>query len=181
MRTLQRLAASTLTAACLALPISARADEQTGRRAGDVLSFALPAATLGVELWRGDRAGSLQFAESLAVTLAATEVLKRSTGVERPDRSNDNSFPSGHAARAFAAATYVHRRHGIESAWPLYAAALYVGHTRVQAERHRWGDVAGAAFVAAASSWWIVEPIGPAPRLTLMPRGMLFTIALPLP
>ncbi len=90
MRTLQRLAASTLTAACLALPISARADEQTGRHAGDVLSFALPAATLGVELWRGDRAGSLQFAESLAVTLAATEVLKRSIG------ARSQGFRGGH-------------------------------------------------------------------------------------
>jgi len=149
-------AASILVAALLALPGGAAASEGE-RRAGDVLSYALPAATLGVEWWRGDRTGAIQFSESFVATLAVTEVLKRSTGVERPDGSNDQSFPSGHAARAFAAATYVHRRHGFQTAWPLYAIATYVGYTRVQAKRHRWADVVGAAALSGAMSWWLVS------------------------
>ena len=169
-----------LSLAALTLPLSVQAGGDGGRHAGDVLSYALPAATLGVELWRGDLEGSRQFVGSLGVTLAATELLKRGTGVERPDRSNDESFPSGHAARAFAAASYVHRRHGIESAWPLYAAALYVGHTRVQADRHRWVDVAGAAAVAAASAGWLVEPARPGPHLSLLPRGLAVSFSIPL-
>jgi membrane-associated phospholipid phosphatase len=145
-------------ALALALPVCASADVDAERRAGDVLSFALPVATLGVELARGDRAGARQFAGSFVVTLAATEALKRLTGIERPDGSNTLSFPSGHASRAFAAATYVHRRHGFAEARALYGLATYVGYTRVVAERHRWADVAGSAVVAATSSWWIVEP-----------------------
>lgn len=140
------------------LPLAAWAGGDAERRAGDALSYALPLATLGTELWRGERGGALQLAGSFALTVAATEVLKRSTHVERPDRTNDESFPSGHASRAFAAAAYVHRRYGMAEAWPLYALATYVGYTRVQAGRHRWADIAGSAGLAVASSWWLVTP-----------------------
>jgi len=51
-----------------------------------------------------------RFGKSWAATLGATEALKRITQVERPDRSNHESFPSGHASHAFAAATYVATR-----------------------------------------------------------------------
>ncbi len=139
-------------------PLAGLAADDAERRAGDVLSYALPLGTLGAELWRGDRSGALQLARSFAVTVAASEGLKRSTHVERPDHTNDESFPSGHASRAFAAAAYMHRRHGIGEAWPLYALATYVGYTRVQAGRHRWADVAGSAGLALASSWWLVSP-----------------------
>lgn len=140
----------------LAFALPSHAD--TEREIGDVLSYAMPAAVLGYELYQGDREGALQFATSFTATTLVTEVLKRTTKVERPDRTNDLSFPSGHAARAFAAASYIHRRHGWEYALPAYALATYVGHTRVQAKRHRWGDVAGAAAVSTIATWWLVEP-----------------------
>lgn len=145
-------------AACSALIVAAHTQADTEREMGDVLSHALPAAVLGFEFYRGDKEGALQFTTSFAATTLATEVLKRTTKVERPDRTNDLSFPSGHAARAFSAASYIHRRHGWEYALPAYALATYVGHTRVQAKRHRWGDVAGAAAVSTLATWWLVEP-----------------------
>lgn len=127
-------------------------------RAGDVLENALPAGVAAMELWRGDRDGLWQFGASFAVTVLAAKGLKKSIDARRPD-GGPESFPSGHAARAFAAATYVHRRHGWESAWPWYAAGAYVGWTRVHADRHRWGDIAGSLALAGASSWWLVEPL----------------------
>lgn len=150
-------------------------------QAGDVLSYALPAGTLAVELWRGEKAGALQFAESFVVTMAATEILKRTTHVERPDHSNDQSFPSGHASRAFPAATYVHRRYGFADAWPLYALSTYVGYTRVQADRHRWTDVAGSAAVAAASSWWLVQPKSASVSVSMRGRGVFVAWSVPIP
>ena len=147
---------------------AAMADVDDHRRAGDVLRFAMPAGVVAYELWRGDTEGAWQFGKSWAVTMGAAEVLQRTTHVERPDRSNDHSFPSGHASHAFAAATYMHRRHGIEEAWPWYAAASYVGWTRVHAHRHRWGDVAGSALLAGASSGWLVEPAA-ARSVSVMP------------
>lgn len=143
-------------AVCAALlATQARAIDHT--RAGDVLENALPAGVAALELWRGDREGLWQFGASFAVTVLATQGLKNTVDARRPDGGVE-SFPSGHAAKAFAAATYVHRRHGWDSAWPWYAAGAYVGWTRVNANRHRWGDVAGSLALAAASSWWLVEP-----------------------
>lgn len=138
--------------------MTAAASPDGERQAGDALSYLLPAGVLTAELWRGEREGAKQFGVSFAATVAVAELLKRTTGVERPDHTNDQSFPSGHAARAFAAATYVHRRHGFESAWPLYALATYVGYTRVQSQRHRWTDIAGAAALAGTSTWVVVAP-----------------------
>ena len=135
-----------------------QAQAQSQQRIGDVLATAMPLATLGTELYRGDREGAWQYTLTFAASTAGTEVIKRLTHVERPDGSNDQSFPSGHAARAFSAAAYVRRRHGLDAAWPMYIAALYVGHTRVAANRHRWADVAGAALVSEAAAWWLVDP-----------------------
>jgi membrane-associated phospholipid phosphatase len=166
------LPAAARTLACvlvLGMPVAHAGESE--RRAGDVLAMALPIAALGAELGRGDAVGARQFLSSFALTLAATEVLKRSTHVERPDHSNDQSFPSGHASRAFAAAAFMRQRHGMDSAWPMYALATYVGHTRVQANRHRWSDVFGSAVVAEASSAALVTPRGPRRSLTFAPAA----------
>lgn len=149
--------------------------------AGDALSYALPAGTLAFELWRGDKAGALQFTEAFVVTMAATEILKPTTHVERPDHSNDRSFPSGHASRAFSAATYVHRRYGFADAWPLYALSTYVGYTRVRTDRHRWTDVAGSAAVAAASSWWLVQPKSSSVSMATDGRTIFVAWSVPIP
>jgi membrane-associated phospholipid phosphatase len=170
------------TAVVLALAsASALASVAGERRAGDTLSLALPLGTLAVEAWRGDWQGAWQLTQTFALTTGVTEVLKNTTGVTRPDGSDDRSFPSGHAARAFSAATYVHRRHGWPTALPLYVAATYVGHTRVQARRHRWSEVAVAAGLAYGFASWRVHPATGA-RLALLPEpgGLQLQFALPL-
>lgn len=152
----RRLRRVPVAAVLLAASTTAWADSD--RRAGDILATALPLGTLATELWRGDREGATQYALSFAVAAGGAELLKRTTKVERPDGSNDLSFPSGHAARAFSSAAYVRQRHGLMPSLPLYAAALYVGQTRVDARRHRWGDVLGAAVLAEATAAWLVSP-----------------------
>ena len=145
----------------LLLGLAAAAGTSLGdeRKLGDQLSWALPAGTAAVELWRGDTQGAWQLAQTFVLTTGATELLKKTTGVTRPDGSNDQSFPSGHAARAFSAAAYVQRRHGLSAAWPLWLGATYVGHTRVEARRHRWGDVAAAAAIAWGVARWRVDAL----------------------
>jgi membrane-associated phospholipid phosphatase len=160
------------------------------RRAGDVLSFALPAG-VAVSVWLNDRRSPpadgergelMQFAGSFAATLAVTEVLKRTVRSERPDGRDNLSFPSGHASRAFAAASFVHSRHGWETAWPLYAAAGYVGWTRVDSKRHRWGDVAGSLAVSSAMTWWLVDPArsNKEVSVTVAPRALSVQWVMPL-
>ncbi|MGL4232791.1 MAG: phosphatase PAP2 family protein [Casimicrobium sp.] len=158
----------TVTLVATAMLKSADANSESEREIGDILSYAMPAAILGFELYQGDREGAWQFGTSFAATTLTTEALKRITKIERPDRTNDLSFPSGHAARAFSAASYIHRRHGWEYALPAYALATYVGYTRVQAKRHRWGDIAGAAAVSTVATWLLVEP-KPSRKVAIMP------------
>ena len=150
-----RLAVTLVASAAAIAAVPSHALSQ--KTLGDVLATALPVATLGTELYRGDREGAWQYALSFTTTFLSTEVLKRVTHVERPDGSDHRSFPSGHAARAFSAAAYVRERHGLDVAAPLYAVALYVGYTRVNADEHRWTDIAGAALVAEVAALWLVQ------------------------
>jgi membrane-associated phospholipid phosphatase len=152
----------------------------TQRRQGDQLSLALPLGTLAVELARGDFSGAWQLGQTFALTTGSTEILKRITDVPRPDGSDRLSFPSGHAARAFSASAYVHVRHGWQAALPLHLAAAYVGHTRVQADRHRWADVAGAAALAFGFADWRVVPAGAQAWFSAANGGWQLGLSLPL-
>jgi hypothetical protein len=150
--------AACCTAAALSLCAVSSTWADGHRSAGDALSYAMPLGVAAYELLEHEDEGAWQFGKAFVVTMGATEVLKRTTHVERPNHSDDESFPSGHAARAFSAATYVHRRYGAQAALPMYLAASYVGWTRVHANEHRWGDVVGAAALSAAATWWLVDP-----------------------
>ena len=84
---------------------------------------------------------------------------------ERPDHSDYESFPSGHAALAFAGATSLHKAFGKDCVWVSvagFAAATAVGVERVVNKRHYWYDVvAGAAlgFGLAELTWWASDKI----------------------
>lgn len=152
--------------ACAGLLAIAPAQAQPETRSGDVLSLALPLGVFGAELMRGDQDGARQLALTFALATGTAEGLKRLTRVERPDGTNKLSFPSGHAARAFSAAAYLRQRHGMAVATPGYLTALYVGHTRVHARRHRWADIAGAALVSELAASWLVSGAPDAQRTT---------------
>ena len=100
---------------------------------------------------------------SVVVAFGAKTALKAIVKEERPDHSDNKSFPSGHAAIAFAAARSIDKEFRKESIWiPIagYAAATAVGIERVASDRHHWYDVvAGAAlgFGAAELTWWLSD------------------------
>ena len=82
---------------------------------------------------------------------------------ERPDHSDNKSFPSGHAAMAFAAARSIDKEFRKDCIWiPIagYAAATAVGIERIANKRHHWYDVvagAGIGFGAAELTWWLSD------------------------
>jgi membrane-associated phospholipid phosphatase len=81
------------------------------------------------------------------VTEAMVEPLKFATHRERPDLSNHQSFPSGHAAITFAAATVIERHLGWKRSVLGYAVASYVASSRLHDNRHYLSDVVfGAAL-----------------------------------
>lgn len=102
---------------------------------------------------------------SVGVAYIGKTALKAVVNEERPDHSDDKSFPSGHAAMAFAAARSIDKEFRKESIWiPIagYAAATAVGVERVVNDRHHWYDVvAGAAlgFGSAELTWWASDKL----------------------
>ena len=102
---------------------------------------------------------------SVGVAYIGKTALKAVVNEERPDHSDNKSFPSGHAAMAFAAARSIDKEFRKESIWiPIagYAVATAVGVERVVNDRHHWYDVvAGAAlgFGSAELTWWASDKL----------------------
>jgi membrane-associated phospholipid phosphatase len=102
------------------------------------------------------------------VTTALVQPIKFATHRERPDGSNAQSFPSGHAAVTFAGATVLERHLGWRKAIVAYAAATYVAASRLHDNRHYLSDVAFGAAVGTIAgrtvtqhgrNMWTVLPV----------------------
>ena len=102
---------------------------------------------------------------SVGVAYVGKTALKAMINEERPDHSDNKSFPSGHAAMAFAAARSIDKEFRKDCIWiPIagYAAATAIGIERVASDRHHWYDVvAGAAlgYGAAELTWWASDKL----------------------
>ena len=102
---------------------------------------------------------------SIAVGYIGKTALKAMIKEERPDHSDNKSFPSGHATIAFAAARSIDKEFRKDCIWiPIagYAAATAIGVERIANKRHHWYDVvAGGAlgFGAAELTWWLSDKL----------------------
>ena len=119
--------------------------------------FDYPKAShLGMDLLRAQIIG-----ESLV------QPLKFAVGRERPDGSNHQSFPSGHAAATFAAATVLERHLGWKKSALAYAVAAYVASSRLHDNVHYASDVvfgsalgvvAGRTVTQHGAEYWTFVP-----------------------
>ena len=124
---------------------------------GSALRVAIPAAAFALTFVEDDAEGRRQFYRSFGANVLATVALKELVNKSRPDGSDDDAFPSGHASMAFQGASFIHRRYGIGRAWPAYALAAYTGWTRLDADEHDEADVLGGALLGIASSVLLVD------------------------
>ena len=141
------------------------------------IGFASPLSLLTAGYIKKDR--QLQYkgweaAGSLAIAVVITEGLKHSVSRDRPFEKypgeiypnriqHSPSFPSGHAAIAFATATTLTLEF---KKWyvvvPAYAWAVCVGYSRLYLGEHYPSDVIGGAVAGAGSvllSYWISKKI----------------------
>lgn len=144
-------------ATLMTLPAPALASEKGWDDAGTIARDALVVAAFGVPLLQGDWDGALQAGGSVGATMLITAGMKETFPTLRPDRSDDKSFPSGHTSVAFAAAGTIHNRHGWEAGLPAYLVASFVGLSRVEARKHRVGDVLVGAALGAGTAHLITR------------------------
>jgi len=107
---------------------------------------------------------------SVVVAYGAKTALKAVIKEERPDHSDNMSFPSGHASMAFAAARSIDKEFRKDNIWiPVagYAIATAIGIERITSDRHHWYDVvagAGIGICASELTWWLSGKMFPKNR-----------------
>jgi len=123
--------------------------------AGTGIAIALPIVAGGITLLKHDRVGTAQLVVTTALTVGTAYGLKHLIHECRPfakpcapGSSNWDSFPSDTSALAFAPAQFLWQRYGWEYGVPAYAAAGFVGWSRVDAKKHNWGVVAASAGIS---------------------------------
>ena len=136
------LAGSILVA--VATPALASGIESTGTG----VAIALPLVAGGISLYKDDRTGLAQLTVDTVATVGTAYALKQFVREQRPDKSDFESFPSDTSALAFAPAQYLWDRYGWQYGLPAYAAATFVGYSRIDAKQHHWYDVAASAGFA---------------------------------
>lgn len=116
-------------------------------------------ATVGADLVRAN-----------LVSQALTQAIKVSSRRSRPDGTGF-SFPSGHTASSFAAATVLQRHFGWKAGLPAYGVASYVAVSRIQTKRHFLSDVAFGAALGIAAGRTVTLDVG-RHRLNVAPTAL---------
>lgn len=135
-----------------------------------VLQYVPTAATFGLRV--AGVGGNATVKEQLVkrgiafvAMYGSVQGLKHAVSRERPDHTDNESFPSGHTAVAFTGADMLFTEYRDVSPWigvGGYAVATATGILRVAHNRHHWTDVmAGAAIGIGSSrlSQWVTPRI----------------------
>lgn len=119
----------------------------------------------GVEGKHNFRDRTIIYGTSMLITSAIVVPLKHIVKEERPDQSNNLSFPSGHTAIAFASAQFMFREYkdtnfllGISG----YSFAVFTGVYRMLNDKHWFGDVVGGAgfgILSTELAYWLYPKI----------------------
>jgi membrane-associated phospholipid phosphatase len=150
---------------------SPRDPDNTGmEQSADLLLIGLPVVALGLtfllpEESKGAPSSSLlgydfvhmtgtprhDLSLALLRTTSVTYGLKYAVDEERPN-GKDGSFPSAHTAITFAGAEFIRKEYGWAFGAPAFAAASFVGWSRVETRDHWWHDVAAGAAIGILSN-----------------------------
>jgi membrane-associated phospholipid phosphatase len=125
------------------------------------------AAAVGLPLLSDGKHGTthaLRAADAIGTSVIIGEGLKNLFHEKRPDSNAHDSFPSGHATAAFAAATVESDLHPHETAlW--FTGATLISYSRIRLHRHYPRDVIAGALLGYGTA-----------RLELStPRGLLLS------
>ena len=146
-----------LTPLALFAASTAHANNNDWDNASDIVRDALVIAAIGVPAVQEDWNGALQAGGSLLAAGGVTYALKHTIHENRPDHSDNKSFPSGHTSVSFAAAATLQNRYGWKVGLPAQLAAAFVGLARVEADKHHVHDVIAGAVIGEAAGFLITR------------------------
>ena len=138
------------------LPFSAQEIEVNGSRkavrtSGDIGAVLLPVAGLTAVFVQQDWQGLKQGVFSAISTAGITYALKYLVKKDRPDHSDNHSFPSMHTAT--------------------YILSTYVGWSRVYGKKHDGWDVLAGAAIGAGCSYIFTRPFAQKHQLSISPMA----------
>jgi membrane-associated phospholipid phosphatase len=129
------------------------------------VAAAASTAVFGIGQYaNGDRfkAAAYDMSQAVVVNFVYTLVIKEAVRRERPDLSDNLSFPSGHASNAFACATVWAEQYGWKGAVPGYAIAGLIAGSRLALKKHHLSDIVGGAtlgvIVGQSVARWDKKP-----------------------
>ncbi len=108
---------------------------------------------------------SIILGTSLLISSAVVLPTKHLVKEERPDGSNNLSFPSGHTTTAFTTAHFMFREYQDENIWLSltgYPIAVFTGVYRIFNDKHWVGDVvagAGIGILSAEVAYWLFPKV----------------------
>lgn len=100
---------------------------------------------LGQLIW--DTQNGIVSLEGMAESAVVVTGLKYSVRRERPDQSDDLSFPSGHSQTSFSFAASMGVEYPLYVSVPAYAMAVYTGLSRLADNKHWLSDVVAGATI----------------------------------
>ena len=135
-----------------------RSQNNSIETSGDVLFYAMPTSAVLTTLIKKDKQGTIQFSKGFVTNLALTLGLKAIIDKNRPDLSDNDSFPSGHTSTTFQTASFLQKRYGWKLGLPAYILASYTGFSRIYADKHDGWDVLAGAVIGIGSSYIFTTP-----------------------
>ena len=162
--------ATLITYGSLSLAIPALDNLNKGNKFDNYTQY-LPAAAVyglnlaGVQGKHNLRDRTIIFATSQIINTGLVMGLKHTVQEERPDGTNNLSFPSGHTANVFSTAQFMFREYQDSNFWLSlagYPLAAFTGVYRVINNRHWVGDVvagAGIGILSTELAYWLFPTI----------------------
>ena len=149
------LIALVVVCACACAPVAASSSfaKDLGDATAPLVAVGIAATYFGSS--DNAEAKAARVADAAVLSVGMAKLLKPNLKVGGEGRFV-HSFPSGHTAIAFGAATSLAETFP-KHKWAFYAGAALIGWSRVESGVHTWKDVAGGAALGFGIGKWSVS------------------------